>query len=118
MKKLFASIAVAAFAILGFATSAFAAQVRVEWSGVTGNQGYVIESKNETCSGTAPFTQLATVATNVVVFIGGDFAPNSNICVRVAALVGGVPQTFSAGTNFTVPGPLPAPGTVLVTAAP
>lgn len=119
MKKLFSSLAFVAVALLGalgVSSVAHAAQVRVEWSNVTGNQGYVIEAKEVTCATAGTFAQIGTTATNVTVFIGGTFPDSTAICVRVAALVGGVPQTFSGGTNYTTPaGLLPAPGTVNVT---
>jgi len=114
MKKFYTLIA--AFALVAFAGIAQAETVTVSWSNVSGNQGYVIEAKAEACAGAGAFTFLANAATNQVVYTGGNFVPSSSACVRVAALVGGVPQTFSAGVDVTVAAALlPAPNTVSAT---
>ena len=117
IRKTFAMLG-AAFALsLALAASpALAETVTVSYATVIGNEGFVIEGKAETCAGSAAFVQIGTNATNVTVWQGGNYAPSSNVCIRVAALVGGVPQTFSGGTDHTMSAALlPAPNSVNVT---
>jgi len=106
-------------AAIAFALAANIAQaevVTVGWANVAGNEGFVVESKPVTCASGGTFTVLATVTTNVNFYIGGNFTPSSSACVRVAALVGGVAQTFSAGTDVTIADALlPAPNSVTAT---
>lgn len=112
MKKILLAILLFAFAV-----PALADTVTVSWSNVAGNDGYVIQRKADTCASAASFATAGTVLIDVVTFTDpNNWIAGQDLCFRVAAFKpGGVVQTYSAGVDFTVPSPLPAPGGIVVT---
>lgn len=102
--------AIAGFILLCWTSPVWAAQNILNWIDNSNNENqFLIERKVESCAGTLPFAQIATVTTNVITYTDTAVLEGSTYCYRVRASNTAGQSAYSNTAGRTVPITIPNP---------
>lgn len=98
---------------------AFAASATLTWTDNSTNEtGFDIERKTEACTGSGPFTPIATVGMNVTTYKDLTVVEGVTYCYRVDAYNPAGKSPYSNTAGLTIPFTVPVPPTGLGVASP
>lgn len=106
--------------VLLAATPVMAGNARLQWQDNSNNETvFNIERKNAVCASPLPWTEIATVTSNVITYNDVGLAEGASVCYRVAASNSAGKSGYSNEAVFAVPFTVPAAPSLLgVTSTP